>query len=671
MKEAAITKSPYAYEPREVLTKEEKEKLYRLRIDETFRAYTVFDVLTKVYHRSFSDDLIVYLGAHPEEFREFEAGWRLSRAWVNELTVIRSESVFFQPVDNFRVDILVEARIKMEESKKDDRIRLRKTSIKKHLRLQYTFNFTPCRLECRFVKAILREEDSLQKEKDNLAVDKYLVPVMSGDDYEKIAWNLHQEYFPMSLFGDVTIDPLWWLMGMNRKVCIGTFPENGALGEYFFGFGTADLVDPDTGEERNEYINPGTIVINRELLDSPRTLRSTMAHEGTHSYLGRWFFRLQMTHGHDYCSYMCKRNTGESEQAYASPLEIMEIQANILPRYLMIPEYYGKKHAAALLESYGGDRTLPNMRRLVDDMAEYYGTTKTMARSRLMDFGYNEARGILRTANGSLVPSYYSTLSKDETYAISEKDALEEYVRNPEFREVLRTGRYLYIAENACYCLNERKYIYRDHLGRPHLRSYAREHMNECCLVFKETYTNAFFLLVNGIIAKNLGSTKGRKRIQYVGKNGESPLTEEGLQLRRQIEKQVAEQAMVEMSFNDMTVKLMDQRKVSVEMLAEKTGLSVDTIKRLRNKPDIAFPIQTIVAVCIALHLYPQTSGEYIRRSPTKLTNTVEMKLYEYALSQWYSMDVPEVNKRLVEAGVQPLTPLVEGYDEDGVRIAT
>ena len=118
MKEAAITKSPYAYEPREVLTKEEKEKLYRLRIDETFRAYTVFDVLTKVYHRSFSDDLIVYLGAHPEEFREFEAGWKLSRAWVNELTVIRSESVFFQPVDNFRVDILVEARIKMEESKK-------------------------------------------------------------------------------------------------------------------------------------------------------------------------------------------------------------------------------------------------------------------------------------------------------------------------------------------------------------------------------------------------------------------------------------------------------------------------------------------------------------------------------------------------------------------------
>ena len=62
------------------------------------------------------------------------------------------------------------------------------------------------------------------------------------------------------------------------------------------------------------------------------------------------------------------------------------------------------------------------MQKMVDDLAEYYGTTKTIARSRLMDFGYNEARGILRSVNGSLVPSYYSTLLENETYTISEAE---------------------------------------------------------------------------------------------------------------------------------------------------------------------------------------------------------------------------------------------------------
>ena len=176
------------------------------------------------------------------------------------------------------------------------------------------------------------------------------------------------------------------------------------------------------------------------------------------------------------------------------------------------------------MESYGGNRTLPNMRRLIDEMAEYYGTTKTMARSRLIDFGYNEARGILRMVGGNLAPSYISTLSKNETYSISEKAALEEYLRNPSFREILSIGKYLYIAENSCYCLNHSRYIYLDHLGRPHLRQYAREHMNECCLVFKEEYESVFIRFVNGVLQKGTG--RGRKRIQYVGINGESPITE-------------------------------------------------------------------------------------------------------------------------------------------------
>lgn len=112
---------------------------------------------------------------------------------------------------------------------------------------------------------------------------------------------------------------------MRHKILIGAFPENGALGEYFFGFGTADIVDPITGIIRKRDIDPGSIVLNYEIIGSRGTRNSTSAHEGTHSYLGHFFFLLQKMHGHDYCSYMCKRVSDHQDADLRSPIEKMEI----------------------------------------------------------------------------------------------------------------------------------------------------------------------------------------------------------------------------------------------------------------------------------------------------------------------------------------------------------
>ena len=64
MKEAAISQSPYVINPEIFLDEKEVEKLYKLRIDETYRPYTVFDVLSKVFRRSYSDDLLSYMDTY-------------------------------------------------------------------------------------------------------------------------------------------------------------------------------------------------------------------------------------------------------------------------------------------------------------------------------------------------------------------------------------------------------------------------------------------------------------------------------------------------------------------------------------------------------------------------------------------------------------------------------
>ena len=96
MKEAAITQSPHAFVPKKDLTEQEREELYRTRLDESFRPYTVIDVITKVYHRSFEDDLKSYIGEHPEEFKTTSDEWSVDSIWVNDLRIIRPESVFGQ-----------------------------------------------------------------------------------------------------------------------------------------------------------------------------------------------------------------------------------------------------------------------------------------------------------------------------------------------------------------------------------------------------------------------------------------------------------------------------------------------------------------------------------------------------------------------------------------------
>ena len=127
---------------------------------------------------------------------------------------------------------------------------------------------------------------------------------------------------------------------------------------------------------------------------------------------------------------------------------------------------------------------------------------------------------------------------------------------------------------------------------------------------------------------------------------------------------------MILRSFNEMTVDLMKQKKMTIQKLADETGLTEETIKNLRNDPQRVFQINEIVAFCIGLHLPPEVSEEYIKCGPSKFLDTTDMGLYRYALKMWWKLPVPMVNRRLVEAGARPLTNYVEGYDENGVKMA-
>ena len=79
-----------------------EDTIHQTRIDENFKPYTVIDVLTKVYHRCFTNDLFAYAKNYPEELIGKEAE-KSHDVRILRAKVIRPESVFFQPVNEFYV----------------------------------------------------------------------------------------------------------------------------------------------------------------------------------------------------------------------------------------------------------------------------------------------------------------------------------------------------------------------------------------------------------------------------------------------------------------------------------------------------------------------------------------------------------------------------------------
>ena len=105
-----ITHSPHADVPLALLTPQEQHDRYYTRTEEFFVPYTVDQVLRRVYHRDYADDLCSLLTARSRTFRDLEGAlWNVASLSVFHCNLVSTESVLEQPLDRFCVDQVVEA----------------------------------------------------------------------------------------------------------------------------------------------------------------------------------------------------------------------------------------------------------------------------------------------------------------------------------------------------------------------------------------------------------------------------------------------------------------------------------------------------------------------------------------------------------------------------------
>lgn len=108
--------------------------------------------------------------------------------------------------------------------------------------------------------------------------------------------------------------------------------------------------------------------------------------------------------------------------------------------------------------------------------------------------------------------------------------------------------------------------------------------------------------------------------------------------------------------FPDALVTIMKWRDITVEKLAEEAGLDAKTITRLRNPTDdYTVKKETLIAVCIGLHIPPPLSSELFEKAGIRLNSTELDLTYRFLLNYCWQYTLEDCNVYLAEQNKKPL----------------
>ena len=241
-------------------------------------------------------------------------------------------------------------------------------------------------------------------------------------------------------------------------------------------------------------VKSGTILADPEIFFL-RTLGSwnnTVIHECVHWLKHRKHIELERLHNQSINHIICPVEEINYNENKENDIAWMEWQANSLAPRILMPFEQFKRKADELIKypkkemqtKETSDVIIP----VIYDLQDFFGVSVQSAKIRMIDIGYTEAIGVLEYTDGQYVPQHKfkkDSVRKGFTYSIPMKEGLYEYARNLEFRELIDTGRFVYI--NSHYCVNDPKYVILNENDTLEMTDYALNDMEECCLIFKRT----------------------------------------------------------------------------------------------------------------------------------------------------------------------------------------
>ena len=509
------------------------------------------------------------------------------------------------------------------------------------------------------------------------SLSKYMVPYLYAENLEKEAEVFLKKYCPKALKEPMPIPIDDILMNLALEFHFAPLSSN-VFGMTYFREADVDLIDSETGQVIPEqHIEPGTILINPDafFMRNVGSLNNTIIHECLHWDRHRKFFELQKLLNTDLRALSCSvtENKNAKRTGLNGALQWMEWQCNALtPRILMPKETTRSKLNQILVElnkEWPDVSDSERMEEAINRLADFFKVSKIAAKLRAVDLGFTTAIGVYNFVGGSYLPSFSfnpQALNKDETFIISDQNATFEACVDPISKAKLESGAYVYV--DHVFCIDDDLYITQDENGDMALTDYARQHMDECCLKFKNNFktgeTNGDAYYTQCALCRNIASEVFNEAnyvddVQNASVSGRAEKAK-----KRRIEARYIISILQSLSpmfsktlkyhFDNYEDKNIKQGELTESEYGTRTNYSERQIRSFLTDESIQKPIRATCALCVGLHLIPDFSDDLVEKSGHRWMMTEEELHYKRFLHYQYKNSLSKINEQLVALGCKP-----------------
>ena len=514
---------------------------------------------------------------------------------------------------------------------------------------------------------------------------EYLAPIISKGEMDSVAENFLRKYYPEALSAptSIDIDVLTERMGLTVRQEHLTKTRS-LFGQIFFADSIVPCFDSQAGTYKDVPVSRGTILVDPNVffMYTFGTYRSTVVHECVHWALHRSFFELQKLYHPETSSIQCQVREGKKEERKRTPVEWMEWQANCLTPRILMPIAQTKAKIEELFSlvrgQFNGAGEADILEQVIIYLADFFDVSKQMAKIRMIDLGYKEAIGVLNYKRTGYIQSYVTNgPGKDLTYDVEPTDIAISFALNPDFREMMESGRYVYVDSHLC--VNNPKYI-ESRYGIAFMTDYARQHMDECCLTFKITwrkhkdygvsyYTECGLFreaLEEGVVEAVYEHNAFNKAV-----NDAESHTQE---FDNYVKQTAAIMSKLPKTFSLTLAYHMDNLHISSHDLAQKSLINVDVIRRYYKGTAKSIPnIRTVIALCVGLQLPPPFCFDLVRKAKYDFSNGDEEDVaFQTIICTMTKNSINECNEMISVLGFTPLSKIPGLYDkEDKIKTRT
>jgi len=501
------------------------------------------------------------------------------------------------------------------------------------------------------------------KNKQPKPMSDSLVPIINKEQLEFVAADFLRRHYPEALKTPMAIEPQVLAEKMGLAVKMREITKDfSVFGQIYFHDCDAEFYDEDSDEMVQAHVDARTIFVDPKayFLRNLGSVNNTIVHECVHWDQHRKAFELERLYNSNATRIKCQV-VGGIKDNNRDATDWMEWQANALAPRIQMPISTFKTKAFEFIKQFraelGTFELIDIMEPVIDALAAFFCVSRTAAKIRMIDAGYEEAIGTFTYIDGHYVKPHKfrkGTLQRNQTFSIGAEDAAIQSIANPAMADLVRDGSYLYV--DSHFVLNHPRYLTQDENGAMALTNFARNNMEECCLVFdlsiksgcKERYHSECFL--NRDKSSNIDfDIKYCNGFEYAAPERKAQILADTLADEMRVYNELPN------SFTKSLEIVIDWKNVTFVELEKRTMLSSKTISRIVNGENQG-SLNSILLICLGLHLPPEISNHIIKNSPFSLNyNNNSHIWYRFALTHLYAKPMDEIRNFLQEHGADPL----------------